>query len=80
MGKQISDPEVTWALAVRIRQARYDSGLTARELAALASLGVSFLSDVENGKRCLSVASLLKIARALKAKPATLLEGLEEKQ
>jgi transcriptional regulator with XRE-family HTH domain len=52
-------------VGARIVAARTRLGLTQRALAADAGLSVSFLSDVENGKRSVSLANAVKIAGAL---------------
>jgi transcriptional regulator with XRE-family HTH domain len=48
-----------------IAQARKDAGFSQEDLAGLAEMDRSYLSEIENGKKNLSVLALLKIAKAL---------------
>lgn len=52
-------------LGERIREIRKVKGLTREQLATRAELSVKFIYEVENGKKGLSVDSLMKIANAL---------------
>ena len=61
----------------RIRNERVARRMTQAELAEMSGLSVSFLSDLENGKRGLSVLSLLKIARAIGRPPQWFLRNME---
>lgn len=58
----------------RIVRARRSQKLTQEDLAGMAELDRSYLSEIENGRRKLSVEMLSKIADALKIKASTLLE------
>lgn len=51
--------------------------LTQEDLAGLAEMDRSYLSEIENGYKNLSVNALLAIARALKVSVKELLEGIE---
>jgi len=57
-----------------VAQARKKMGITQEDLAGLAEVDRSYLSEIENGHKNMSVLSLLKIADALKIKPYKLLE------
>lgn len=60
------DPiEENIAMGKRIAQLREDSGKTQKQLADKAGISVTFLSEVENGKRNISMGKLLSIADAL---------------
>ena len=48
--------------------------LTQEDLAGLAEMDRSYLSEIENGHKNLSVLSLYKLAEALKVKPSDLLQ------
>lgn len=48
--------------------------LTQEDLAGLAEIDRSFLSEIENGHKNLSVETLQKIAKALKVKSSQLLD------
>jgi len=54
-------------VADRIQELRKDKGLTLRQLAGQADLSQAYLSRVENHKAALPIASLSRVARALKA-------------
>lgn len=56
---------------------RERSDMTAKQLGAKAGLSVSFLSDVENGKRGVSAYNLAKIAHVLGVKPGRLMPELD---
>src|SRR5260370_10464142 len=60
-GDEILDPQV----GKRIAEVREERGLTQRQLADKAGLSVTFLSEIENGKRNLSSGKLLRIADEL---------------
>lgn len=57
---------------------RTDRGLTQRQLAESAAISVTFLSELENGKRNVSADVLLRVAEALGASPDYLLRGVGE--
>ena len=60
-----------------IYQCRMRQGLTQAELAVSCGIPQSNLSNIEKGKRDLTVSTLIRIAAALEVKPASLLEGSE---
>lgn len=53
------------SLGRRIAELREDRGMTQKQLADRAGLSVTFLSEVENGKRNISMGKLLSIADEL---------------
>jgi transcriptional regulator with XRE-family HTH domain len=59
----------------RIRTIREGNGMKQRELAEDAGVSVSFLSDVENGKRYVSLVNAVNIAHALGVPLSNLLPG-----
>ncbi len=61
------------ALGQSIRRHRKKAGLTLRTLGERSGLSFSFLSDLENGKRSVSVRNLYALANALSVAPAELL-------
>jgi transcriptional regulator with XRE-family HTH domain len=67
MGKDIYE-----VLAKRIREARKRSGLTLERLAEAAGIGASFLAYIETGGRKPSLATIDKIAGALRIPVAEL--------
>ena len=50
----------------KIAEERKRQGLTQEDLAGLCEMDRSYLSEIENGHKNLSVLSLLKISKALK--------------
>ena len=67
-------------LGATIRQARHDQQLSQPTLAARAGLNLTYLGQIEQGQRNLSVLSLLRIADALGVAVAHLLAPLESQQ
>lgn len=60
------DPlEENIAMGKRIAQRREEKGMTQKQLADRAGISVTFLSEVENGKRNISMGKLLSIADEL---------------
>lgn len=57
-----------------IVELRKSQGLTQEDLAGLTEMDRSYLSEIENGYKNLSVLSLIKIADALKVDPCKLLK------
>ena len=58
----------------RISHLRKQKGLTQEDLAGLTEMDRSYLSEIENGHKNLSVVVLLKIAKALKVSPSSLID------
>lgn len=63
-----------------IRDARWELDFTQEELASRSGLHRTYITDVETGKRNISIESLEKIAAALNTPLSTLFQKLEEKQ
>jgi transcriptional regulator with XRE-family HTH domain len=53
---------------------RLERRMTQEDLAGLAEMDRSYLSEIENGRKNLSVLALLKIAKALRVSPAKILD------
>jgi len=64
-------------LGATLRQYRQQRRLSQRELAARTSLAASYICDIEQGQRNISVLSLVRIAEALELSIAYLLAPLE---
>ena len=58
----------------KIAAARRAEGITQEDLAGVAEMDRSYLSEIENGHKNMSILSFLKIAKVLKIKPSKLLE------
>lgn len=61
-------------IGLRIASERKRQGITQEDLAGMCEMDRSYLSEIENGHKNLSVTSLLKIAEALNVTPSKLLE------
>lgn len=48
---------------------RKELGMTQEDLAGLAEMDRSYISEIENGRKNMSLISLMRIAEALNAKP-----------
>ena len=57
-----------------IADLRKRRGLTQEALAGLTEMDRSYISEIENGRKNLSVVSLVRIANALEEKPGRLLD------
>jgi transcriptional regulator with XRE-family HTH domain len=58
----------------KIARNRRENDLTQEDLAGIAEIDRSYLSEIERGQKNLSVLALLKIAKALRIKPSALLD------
>lgn len=65
-------------VAERVKRGRKDAGLSQEELAFEAGLDRTYISQVERGKRNVTVIVLARIARALKTTPERLLVPLRK--
>ncbi len=61
----------------RLRQVRGENQLSQEKLAALAGLHRTFVSMVERGKRNVTIATVEKLAKALKCRMADLMPDAE---
>ncbi len=61
-------------LGVRIRNLRKTKNMTARKLADLAKVSSAMISEVENGKKSITIATLKRIATALEVTPSALID------
>jgi len=75
---QRGDPDTLLSLlGATIRQSRQQQGLTQKVLAARTGLNPTYIGQIEQGQRNLSVLSLVQIAEALGLVVAPLLTPLE---
>ncbi len=61
-------------LGTRIRGVRKARGVTLTKLSELSKVSQSMLSDVENGRRSITIRTLKKIANALEVLPSALID------
>ena len=66
--------DIKLKLGKRIKEIRIKGGYSQEELASLAKLHRTYISDIERGGRNVSVENIEKIARALKIDPSELLK------
>lgn len=59
-----------------MRQLRLERDLSQEDLAELADLHRNYVSQIEGGRRNVSLLNILKIAQGLKVKPTKLIETI----
>jgi len=59
--------DIKVAYGKKVRQIRKDKGVSQEKLAELAELDRTYISDIENGKRNVSIETIFKIAKALES-------------
>lgn len=65
-------------VGMAIRVARLNSGLSQEDLAAKAGISVVYLSDIERGKRNVSILSLVRLTNALHLPLANFWQNLSQ--
>ena len=65
-------------LGQNIVRFRKKNQLTQEDLAGLAEMDRSYLSEIENGHKNISISSLIRLAKALNTNAASLLNGVED--
>lgn len=60
----------------RIRTLRRQAGWSQEELAAACGLHRTYVGAVERGERNVSLVNIVRLARALRSKPADLIEDI----
>lgn len=68
-------------MRLRLKEIRKERGLTTQQLADLAGMSQSYVSDIENGRKTLNARRMEQLATALGVSPLDLLAdpGLSEK-
>lgn len=75
--KQRSNDQVLRALGEAIRNRRVDLKLTQEEIGQAADLHRTYITDVENGLRNLSLLTLVRLAKALQCPPSQIMIDTE---
>jgi transcriptional regulator with XRE-family HTH domain len=69
-----ADPRASFGK--HVRKLRLKQGLSQEKLAELADLHRNYVGGVERGERNIAIINIVALARALRVKPAKLLEPL----
>lgn len=64
------------AFGTRVREARHARGLSQEKLAFATGLHFTYVSDVEQGRRNVSLLTLVRLADGLGVPPPALVDGL----
>jgi transcriptional regulator with XRE-family HTH domain len=72
-GRKMDDAAIIRTLAANVRQARTAIRLSQEELALEAEVDRTYVSQVERGKRNITIVVLARLARALRTTPPALL-------
>jgi transcriptional regulator with XRE-family HTH domain len=68
----VNDPDVERQLrsiAANVRRRRAELGLTQEQLGEAAGISYRYLQDIERGRKNITVETLVRMARALRARP-----------
>lgn len=82
MNRSALNKQKAWLLAVgeAIQERRLSVGISQQELADMAGVHRTYVSDVERGARNLTVSSLVKVCKALNVQPSRLFRRAEESE
>lgn len=64
------------AFGVRVREVRLESGMTQEQLAEVAELHPTFISNIERGYRVPSLPTVLRLSKGLGVEAVELIAGL----
>lgn len=67
--------DVQRRFGARLRELRRKAGLSQEDLALEAGLDRTYVSSVERGERNISLQNIVKLARAIRVRPARLLDS-----
>jgi transcriptional regulator with XRE-family HTH domain len=74
----VSDPDVERQLrsiAANVRRRRAELGLTQEQLGEAAGISYRYMQDIERGRKNITVETLVRMARALNARPFQLMRA-----
>lgn len=69
----LSEEAIKTSFGMRVRSIREASNMSQEKLAELSGLHRNYISDIERGRRNISIIAVYKIAKALDVKPGELL-------
>lgn len=72
------DLEIARAFGARVREVRHEKGLTQEQLAEVAGLHPTFISNVERGYRVPTVPTLIKLATGLGVEASVLVDNISQ--
>jgi transcriptional regulator with XRE-family HTH domain len=72
----VRDPDPRAVFGKRVRQLRLQRGLSQEKLAELADLHRNYVGGIERGERNVALLNIVALARALKVRPAKLLQPI----
>lgn len=75
---KVNESRVKKRLGETVRSFRQAAGISQETLAELTGLHRTYISDIERGSRNVALINIVRIAKALKVKPAQLLDGVEK--
>jgi transcriptional regulator with XRE-family HTH domain len=76
----MDETAVIRAVAANVRQARKSIGISQEDLAFAAEVDRTYVSQVERGKRNITIVVLARLARALRTTPAELVTAPRRKK
>ena len=79
LGRSIKDKQSLLTIGNNIRTVRKHRGYSQEEFADVAGFSRSYYTEIETGKRNISVLNLIKIIEALKANPNEIIGSLKPK-
>jgi transcriptional regulator with XRE-family HTH domain len=77
MGRDMEETTIVRTVASNVRQARKAAGLSQEELAVAADVDRTYISQVERGKRNVTVVVLSRLARAVGTTAAVLVSDAQ---
>lgn len=77
--RSTKDNQLLLKIGANIRRVRKERGYSQEEFADIAGFSRSYYTEIETGKRNISVLNLIKIIKALKADPNEIIGFLKSK-
>lgn len=71
-----NDQAMLQMLGAALRQQRIERGFSQEKLAEIAGLNVTYVSDIERGKRNVAILNLTRLARAMNLSVSEILQGV----